>query len=254
MSLSEVLNTQFDGDYTSLFTHNGGYLYNDTGWTLSKKAVRESEKLEYFTKLAKSIVENGIGKIKNPEGFVKRFNEEWTPCVLKDRSIFMHDSEGDDSETDILFSSKIKKYSFLSNFFPTLILLNSPGQDGTPDHVYYTSEHAYLSWKIANIDPDTAKKIATGTDPLKTKKEVSRLEGKTGTGRESKEKVEKMIEIVTKKFEQNPALAIKLSHTNKSPLLEATKDEFWGIGNQTGNKGKNYLGKVIMKVRKNIYG
>jgi hypothetical protein len=60
-------------------------------------------------------------------------------------------------------------------------------------------------------------------------------------------KVERMLEILRVKF-SNPELKKKLLNTNNSILIEDSKsDAFWGIGKS--GKGKNMLGKLLMKVR-----
>lgn len=50
------------------------------------------------------------------------------------------------------------------------------------------------------------------------------------------------------KFRQNLDLKTKLLKTNDAILIEAShKDSYWGYG--PNKKGKNKLGKILMKVR-----
>lgn len=57
-----------------------------------------------------------------------------------------------------------------------------------------------------------------------------------------------MYEIVLAKFTQNPELLDKLKATGDAILIEGNywHDTFWGV---CEGKGKNYLGKIIMKIR-----
>ena len=72
-----------------------------------------------------------------------------------------------------------------------------------------------------------------------------------------------MYAIVKAKFEQNPRLLALLANTNDDELIEdAAVDCIWGNGISSGNQGlppqgtpgTNWLGKVLMKVRKDLYG
>lgn len=64
-------------------------------------------------------------------------------------------------------------------------------------------------------------------------------------------KVGIMYKLVHEKFFQNPELAKWLIETKGRELVEGNtwNDTFWGVCNE---KGKNYLGKILMKVRKEI--
>lgn len=67
----------------------------------------------------------------------------------------------------------------------------------------------------------------------------------------SKIKVERMEKVVEAKFTQHQDLLMKLIQTNDAILQEASSfDNFWGIGKY--RKGKNMLGKILMKTRSKL--
>ncbi|EIM82324.1 DUF1768-domain-containing protein [Stereum hirsutum FP-91666 SS1] len=60
--------------------------------------------------------------------------------------------------------------------------------------------------------------------------------------------IRKMEEVVRLKFTQHPALKEELLSTGNAPLVEAADvDAFWGFGSD--GKGRNELGKALMKLR-----
>lgn len=60
--------------------------------------------------------------------------------------------------------------------------------------------------------------------------------------------IRKMEEVVRLKFTQHPALKEELLSTGNAPLVEAADiDAFWGFG--PDGKGKNELGRALMKLR-----
>ena len=62
-----------------------------------------------------------------------------------------------------------------------------------------------------------------------------------------------MEEIVRCKFGQNEDLAMRLLATGDLPLVEGNTwgDVFWGVDTRNG-RGENHLGKILMKVRREI--
>ena len=60
-----------------------------------------------------------------------------------------------------------------------------------------------------------------------------------------------MYRIVKAKFEQNEQLKKQLLHTGRAKLIEGNwwKDTFWGVHEGVG---ENHLGKILMKVRKEL--
>jgi ribA/ribD-fused uncharacterized protein len=64
----------------------------------------------------------------------------------------------------------------------------------------------------------------------------------------NKIKVDRMREVVTAKFMQNPHHMEALKETKGFILVENSKtDNFWGRGSK--GKGKNMLGKILMEIR-----
>ncbi len=256
MSLAGIVNEKFHGKYDSLFASTGGYIVQKKGrWTITKNRIQEGQKLEYFSGLARAIVAEGVAEFENPREFIKKVNQEWTISVFKERNISLRETKpGENNE--IHFNSKIIPYSFLSNFFPTLIYMPRNQAVSDASTVYYSSEHAYIFWKLKEINLSLAEQISHGTDPLKAKKDAKSLQERNELAyeREESEIIESMMQIVMAKFEQNPILQAKLCQTGKIILKEATEDLFWGIGNQPAVPGRNALGEILMQVRKDFIG
>ena len=62
--------------------------------------------------------------------------------------------------------------------------------------------------------------------------------------------LDRMREIVKRKFLQNRDLAEKLMDTGNAELQEKSSDRFWGIGRN--GDGQNELGKILMDVRETL--
>jgi ribA/ribD-fused uncharacterized protein len=64
-------------------------------------------------------------------------------------------------------------------------------------------------------------------------------------------KIKIMCEIAYCKFAQNQDLKEKLLKTGEEELIEGNhwRDQFWGVYN---GEGKNWLGRILMKVRKKL--
>lgn len=64
-------------------------------------------------------------------------------------------------------------------------------------------------------------------------------------------KVQIMKDIIYQKFKQNELLKWNLLATKDKELIEGNTwgDTFWGICN---NEGQNYLGKILMSVRREL--
>ena len=129
------------------------------------------------------------------------------------------------------------QYAFLSNFYPAKITFNGL--------TFKNAEAAYQAHKtrdkekrssFTNLDPREAKRKGR---TLKLRKDWNRI------------KVKVMYRIVKRKFTQNAYLKRKLLNTGNAILIEGNtwKDRFWG---QYNGEGKNMLGKILMKVRKEL--
>ena len=130
-----------------------------------------------------------------------------------------------------------KQYFFLSNFYERPVTY-----DGI---TYKSTEAAFQAQKttdnvirqqFAELDPAEAKK--------KGQKVVLRSDWETV-------KVQAMYEVCLAKFAQNKDLADRLIATGDEPLEEGNDwgDTTWGTVNGVG---KNYLGKVLMRIRSEL--
>ena len=129
------------------------------------------------------------------------------------------------------------EYRFLSNFYPKPFKWRGK--------TWPSSEHAYQAAKAK--DKDDAELIRQASTPGKAK----RL-GRKIKIREDWEdtKVKIMYSILKAKF-KDPELRAMLKDTGKAKLIEGNTwgDRVWGVYN---GQGKNYLGKLLMKVRNKL--
>ena len=124
---------------------------------------------------------------------------------------------------------------FLSNFYPCKIVYR--GRE------YKTAEHAFQAQKC--VTKDDIIEIQEANNP-----QMAKRIGKKVKLREDWEdvKVSIMTEVVSQKFLQHPHLIEMLLQTGDEELIEGNtwRDYFWGV---CKGKGKNNLGKILMKVR-----
>lgn len=129
------------------------------------------------------------------------------------------------------------KYWFLSNFYESSI------ED--ENITYPTVEHYFQAQKTLNREEKL--KIAKATKPAKAKKI-----GRQVNLRKDWEdiKLQVMEKALRLKF-QNPDLRKKLIATGDKELIEGNQwgDRYWGVCN---GSGKNKLGKLLMKIRKEL--
>lgn len=144
---------------------------------------------------------------------------------------------------DDMFSDPIDRFEdqfeFLSNFFACQVTYNKVK--------YPSSEHAYQAQK------STSSKLRSLFAYLQTPYMAKKF-GEAIRLREDWEQVKLsiMAEIVRAKFQQNPALAKKLLATKNRALIEGNTwgDKFWGVYLDEG--GQNHLGKILMRIRKEL--
>ena len=148
---------------------------------------------------------------------------------------------GDEREK-ILFSSRSKYYSFLSNFYYSEFTI-----DGK---VYNHVEGYYQSRKFIGIDDTAAKHIRSIVSPMACKKAGNSYI----MSKDRKEEWEKGVRIIVMrqavytKFITNSELSKKLLDTQDILLIEnSPNDSYWGGGKD--GKGENELGKILMEVR-----
>ena len=128
---------------------------------------------------------------------------------------------------------------YLSNLYKCSIEL-----DG---YVYPSSENAFQAQKTDDL---LLRQVFTSMSP-----NVARREGKNLTLRKDinwdENKLKIMYAVVKLKFVQNPELAQKLIATDDELLVEGNTwgDRFWGV---CDDEGDNYLGKILMLVRKEL--
>jgi len=149
------------------------------------------------------------------------------------------------------------KYQFLSNFH--LCLVEYEGL------IYPSAEHAYQAQKTdeSNLADDAWKSKCQGIVqseqpahicPLFTPGKIKKMsyneqlrDGWEGV------KMGIMEGVLLAKFKQNKYLRDRLLATGNEELQEGNSwhDTFWGIDSRTGY-GENHLGKLLMKVRKQL--
>ena len=131
------------------------------------------------------------------------------------------------------------KYGFLSNFYSSDV-----EWEGL---VYSSSEAAFQAGKCLTRE----ERLRFTTMSPK----VSKSEGKRVSLRPDWEtvKVQIMYDVVKSKFSQNEFLKNALLDTGNSMLIEGNiwHDRTWGV---CRGVGENYLGKILMLVRKELRG
>ncbi len=129
------------------------------------------------------------------------------------------------------------EYRFLSNFYPSEITFEGI--------VYPTVEHAYQALK--SLDIPTRKRISRMATP-RDAKQAGRLVYLRPQWDEIKVAV--MHDLIRLKF-AIPELRKKLLDTGTQWLVEGNNwgDRYWG---EVNGQGHNYLGKVLMVVRKEL--
>lgn len=130
------------------------------------------------------------------------------------------------------------EYRFLSNFYPAPVVYEQVR--------YATVEHAYQAQKTLNSKERL--EIARCMSPSKAKRKGCRV--KLRADWESN-KVRIMTELVQLKFDCHADLQEKLLATGTCRLIEGNtwNDQFWGV---CQGVGKNWLGKILMKVRSEL--
>ena len=149
----------------------------------------------------------------------------------------------------ILFQSE---HSFLSSFHEAPFVFE--------DRVHNTVEHGYnYTRAVKGKREDIAALIHTATTPQEAKR-LGKLVPETAEFKKGKKQ---LVEVLTfEKFAQNPELQVKLVKTGDAKLLEATTDEYFGIGKHLNAKliqdltwtGSNHLGDILENLRKGFIG
>ena len=131
------------------------------------------------------------------------------------------------------------KYYFLSNFYTAPVMY-----EGLQ---YLNNESAFQSAKVTDIEK---RKQFCSKDPSTAKKK-----GRNVTLRHDWEKIKDQVmeDCVRDKFTRNEDLKQRLLDTGDKELVEGNtwNDTYWGV---CRGRGKNMLGKILMKVRDELRG
>lgn len=225
VSLSSFLEKKQISDYSDFLSPKKGYPIRNRQncWVFTKNPQGNfTNKKEYFDFLAEEIAKDQhIPHLPKVEDLIKKFNVEWMKAR---KEVGVLKEEG---ESEIWFNSKSENYSWLSNFFQTLIYSTTP----TPG-IFTSSESAYKTYKqilgLGSITEDSSQET----------KQIA---------------VSLMRNLIQCKFAQNSILAERLQATAPCVLVEHTDHRFWGDGSSTHSQikgdGLNMLGQVLMSQR-----
>lgn len=176
---------------------------------------------------------------------------KWAPAEVSTREVEHHRrlpvTEFDELKRIVTNMNKpvitefIGEYHFLSNFHPAPFVWDNI--------MWKNSEAAYQAAKSA--DRGVQLRIASLATPGEAKR-VGRLIEMRPDWEEIK--LGMMYDIVLEKFKQNPDLLKKLLDTGDAQLVEGNNwhDTFWGVCPPESDNGKNHLGRILMKIRKEL--
>lgn len=117
--------------------------------------------------------------------------------------------------------------------------------------LWQTSEHAYQASRFMGIKPKVVEQIFKAYSADAAYKIAQKNKGKDFAAYQKKD-LENMESILRAKLKQNPYVMHKLEQTGKRFIVEdSPKDSFWGWG--PDRKGRNELGKLWMKLRREIF-
>ena len=126
----------------------------------------------------------------------------------------------------------------------------APFQVEWKGNLYPTSEHAYQAAHFFEVDSELAEKVRLCRSPREASdfanenKEYERPDWKA-------KRLEYMEEIVRAKLEQHSYIKEILIASGDMDIIETNEnDSFWGWGKD--HKGLNELGKIWMKLRKEL--
>ena len=139
--------------------------------------------------------------------------------------------------TDTMIKGFFGEYRWLSNFYEASVVFE--------ENTFLSSEAAYQSAKTTD---EYAKSLFTKMTPSQSKKYGNEIK----SIREwDKIKLNVMYAVVKDKFTRHEFLKKKLIETGEKHLEELNDwgDTFWGTCN---GKGKNHLGLILMKIRKEL--
>lgn len=137
-----------------------------------------------------------------------------------------------------MINSFTGEYDFLSNFYLVEVRYAGAG--------YPSVEHAFQAAKCAN--PSERRMFRSGITAGQAKRLGRKVELRKDWERA---KLSVMESLVRQKFEVYQDLAKKLLDTGEQEIIEGNNwgDVFWGI---CDGRGQNHLGKILMKIRKEV--
>ena len=138
------------------------------------------------------------------------------------------------------------QYAFLSNFY-TIKKTTVRGRNGIEyEGLWYPSvEHAYQAAKTLN--KSVRRIVASANTPV-----VAKRMGKCLVLRPDWEEAKLgIMELLLRQKFSKPNLSEALLSTGDAELIEGNwwHDEYWGVCN---GKGENHLGRLLMKLRKEL--
>ena len=137
------------------------------------------------------------------------------------------------------YKTKVE-YGYFSNFAPYPIKI-----DGT---IWPTTEHYFQAQKFAGTEHES--RIRKTPSPMSAAR-MGRDRKRPLRSDWENVKNDVMYRAIQAKFTQHPSLLKKLLDTGDAILVEHTfKDSYWGDGGD--GKGKNMLGKLLMKLREEL--
>lgn len=124
---------------------------------------------------------------------------------------------------------------FLSNFYNCPVTYNGNTYQNA-EAAFHAQKDPARSKEFTKLNPSEAKRLGRR---VKLRKDWEQVKNNI------------MYEIVTEKFRQNLELAKRLLDTGDNILVEGNtwNDTYWGICN---GRGKNHLGQILMRVRKEL--
>ena len=163
------------------------------------------------------------------------------------------------------FFRETEEYGFLSNFYYSPFTVSYMNEDGVKSYEFKTAEHAVHFFKAMLFnDIETANKIMM-TDYPKVAKSLGREVKNFDQNIWDLNKRAIYFDAIKAKFtdERNKDIKQKLIDTGDSILVECSPyDRIWGIGytkesseficKEFNKWGQNLLGKILMKVRRDI--
>jgi len=115
---------------------------------------------------------------------------------------------------------------------------------------WQTSEHAYQAAHFFDCAPELVEEIFNAYSAHEAKKIVERNRDKV-SAEFYNNNIAVMEDICLHKLQQNPYVKKKLLQTGDKQIVEDSPvDDFWGWG--PNRDGRNELGKIWMRLRKNI--